>query len=78
MTTSEFKRIICLAYCERRLTGGERCKTCTMNPELTNNFDFGKAAAALIEAGVQTDGTELLSRFSEEVLAEMELLFRQK
>lgn len=78
MSTNEYRKIICIAYCERRLGGGERCKSCSLNPELTNNFILAKDVQTLIEVGVQTDGIELLSRYSEEVLAETEMLFKRR
>lgn len=78
MKTEEYKKIICLVYCDRKLLGGDHCKSCSLNPELKNNFVFGKDATKRIQIGVQTDGHEMLSKFSEEVLAELEMLFEQR
>lgn len=75
MKTEDYKKIICLMYCDRKLQGGEHCKSCALNPELKNNFVFGKDATKLIQVGVQTDGREMLSKYSEEVLAELEMAF---
>ena len=78
MTTTEFRQIICSMYCERNRQGGDKCNSCSVNPEHTNNFNLGKTAVKMIEAGVQTDGRELLARYAEEVLAELEVLFGER
>lgn len=75
MTTSEYRQIICMAYCERKLKGGESCKSCWINPDHQNNFMMSQDAVSLIKAGVLTNGMELLNKHAEEVLAETEALF---
>ena len=75
MTTQEYRNIICTMYCERKKQGGERCDSCSLNPEHTNNFILAKTAVKMIEAGVQSDGEVLLDNYIKEALIELHPLF---
>ena len=75
MKTTEYEHIICLMYCKRAGKGGDACKTCKLSPATANNFILNTDILPLIALGVQSDGTELLERYTDQIHKDMKELF---